>query len=188
MDSIDCARKGIEEIINTSPVPEDPIHSKNTLEWLLRLKPDADEALQIAALGHDIERAIEERKVRRGDYKNYDEFKAAHASNSAKILVEIMKECSISKKLADDIFFLVFYHETGGTRRSDILRDADSISFFHVNLPYYLIRNGVEETKRRYRWGYRRLSNNRKGLVAEFDYQNRQLASLVRTCISESEQ
>ena len=188
MDSIDCVKKRIEEIINTSPVPEDPIHSKNTLEWLLRLKPDADEALQIAALGHDIERAIEERKVRRGDYKNYDEFKATHASNSAKILVEIMKECSISKKLADDIFFLVFHHETGGTRRSDILRDADSISFFHVNLPYYFIRNSAEETKRRYRWGYRRLPNNLKGLVAEFDYQDRELASLVRTCIGESEQ
>ena len=181
MDNIDCVKKRIEEIINASPVPEDPIHSKNTLEWLLRLKPDADEALQIAALGHDIERAIEERKVRRQDYKNYDEFKDAHASNSAEILAEIMKECNISKELADDSFFLVCHHERGGTRRSDILRDADSISFFHVNLPYYFVRNGVEETKRRYLWGYRRLRDNLKGLVAEFDYQDRELESLVRT-------
>ena len=181
MDNIDCVKKRIEEIINTSLVPEDPIHSKNTLEWLLRLKPDADEALQIAALGHDIERAIEERKVRRGDYKNYDEFKDAHASNSANILAEIMKECNISKELANDSFFLVCHHERGGTRHSDILRDADSISFFHVNLPYYFVRNGVEETKRRYLWGYRRLRDNLKGLVAEFDYQDRELESLVRT-------
>jgi len=188
MDSIDCVRKKIEEIIKTSPVAEDPIHSKNTLEWVLWLKPDADEALQIAALGHDIERAIEERKVRRGDYKNYDEFKDAHASNSAKILAEIMKECNISKESADDSFFLVCHHETGATRHADILRDADSISFFHVNLPYYFIRNGVEETKRRYLWGYRRLPDNLKRLVAEFDYQNRELASLVKASIAESEQ
>ncbi len=188
MDSIDCVKNRIEEIINTSPVPEDPIHSKNTLEWLLRLKPDADEALQIAALGHDIERAIEKRKVRRQDYKNYDEFKDAHASNSAEILAEIMKECNISKELADDSLFLVCHHERGGTRPSDILRDADSISFFDVNLPYYFMRNGVEETRRRCLWGYRRLPNNLKGLVAEFDYQNKELASLVRTCIGESEQ
>jgi len=181
MDNIDCVKKRIEQIIKKSPVPEDPIHSKNTLEWLLRLHPDADEALQIAALGHDIERAIEERKVRREDYQNYDEFKGAHASNSAKILAEIMKDCTISKELADDSFYLVFHHETGGTRHADILRDADSISFFHVNLPYYFIRNGVEETKRRCLWGYRRLPNNLKGLVAEFDYQNKELASLVRT-------
>ncbi|MBW1691261.1 MAG: DUF4202 family protein [Deltaproteobacteria bacterium] len=113
MDSIDCVKKKIEEIVKTSPVPEDPIHSKNTLEWLLWLKPDADEALQIAALGHDIERAIEERKVRRDDYKNYDEFKDAHASNSAEILAEIMKECSIGKELADDSFYLACHHERG---------------------------------------------------------------------------
>jgi hypothetical protein len=75
MDNIDYLKRKIEEIIKKSPVSEDPIHSKNTLEWLLKLKPDADEALKIAALGHDIERAIEERKVRREDYKNYDEFK-----------------------------------------------------------------------------------------------------------------
>ncbi len=188
MDSIDCVKKRIEEIINTSPVPEDPIHSKNTLEWLLRLKPDADEALQVAALGHDIERAIEERKVRREDYKDYDDFKGAHASNSAKILAEIMRGCSISRKLADDSLFLVCHHEKGATRHADILRDADSISFFHVNLPYYFMRNGVEETKRRYLWGYRRLPDNLKRLVAEFDYQNRELASLVRASIAESEQ
>lgn len=188
MDNIDCVKKRIEEIINASPVPEDPIHSKNTLEWLLSLKPDADEGLQIAALGHDIERAVEERKVRRQDYKNYDEFKDAHASNSAEILAEIMKECNISKELADDSFFLVCHHERGGTRRVDILRDADSISFFHVNLPYYFMRSGVEETRKRFLWGYRRLPDNLKRLVAEFDYQNKGLASLVRTCVGESEQ
>ena len=185
MDNIDCVKKKIEEIINNSLVPEDPIHSKNTLEWLLKLKPDADEALKIAALGHDIERAIEERKVRREDYTNYDEFKDAHASNSAKVLTEIMEACKIDKKLADDIFFLVCHHETGGSKRVDILRDADSISFFQVNLPDYFIRNGVEETKKRYLWGYRKLPDNLKRVVAEFDYQNKELELLVKSCIGE---
>ena len=149
MDNIDCVKKKIEEIIKKSSVPEDLIHSKNTLEWLLKLDPDADEALKIAALGHDIERAIEGRKVKRKDFKNYDEFKDAHASNSAKIMMEIMKECGVSKRLADDIFSPVRYHETGNTKRIDILRDADSISFFDVNLPHYFIRTGAEETKKR---------------------------------------
>ena len=179
MDNIDCVKKKMEWIINKSQVPEDPIHSKNTLEWLLKLKPNADDALKIAALGHDIERAIEERKVRREDYKDYDEFKEAHASNSAKILAEIMKECNISKKLADDIVFLVCHHETGGTRRIDILRDADSISFFHVNLPYYFLRNSVEETKRRCLWGYRKLPKNMQEVVVKFNYNDKELESLV---------
>ena len=50
MDKISLVKRKIEEVIKGSSVPEDPIHSKNTLEWLLKLKPDADESLKIAAL------------------------------------------------------------------------------------------------------------------------------------------
>jgi hypothetical protein len=188
MDSIDCVKKKIEGIIEKSIVTEDPIHSKNTLEWLFKLKPDADEALKIAALGHDIERAIEEQKVRRKDYKSYDEFKKAHASNSARILKKIMEECNVRKELVDDVFFLVSRHEIGGDKRVDVLKYADSISFFHVNLPYYFVRNDVEETKKRCSWGYKKLSDSLKGVVAEFDYQNKELELLVKICIGESEQ
>jgi len=188
MDSIDCVKKEIERIIERSIVTEDPIHSKNTLEWLLKLEPNADEALKIAALGHDIERAIEKRKVKRKDYRDYGDFKKAHALNSANILKEIMTGCNVRKELVDDVFFLVSCHETGGDKRVDVLRDADSISFFHVNLAYYFVRNGVEETKKRCSWGYKKLSDNLKGVVAEFDYQNKELELLVKICIGESEQ
>jgi len=72
MHSPDCVRKRIEAVISGSSVPEDAPHSKNTLQWLLKLQPAADEALQIAALGHDIERAVNDRKVRREDYGEQD--------------------------------------------------------------------------------------------------------------------
>ena len=64
--SIECAKQRIRPIIAGSQTPEDSRHADNTLEWLLRLQPDAGDALQLAALAHDIERAIEETKV--GDY------------------------------------------------------------------------------------------------------------------------
>ena len=41
-------RRRIDKQILQSSNPEEPFHSTNTLEWLLRLEPDADEALQIA--------------------------------------------------------------------------------------------------------------------------------------------
>ena len=60
-------------------MPEDLIHSSNTLEWILRLAPRAGEALRIAALGHDIDRAVGSRRVRKADFQDFEEFKAAHA-------------------------------------------------------------------------------------------------------------
>ena len=185
MDSIDCLKKKIEKIIKRSLVPEDPLHSKNTLKWLLKLRPKADEALKIAALGHDIERAIEERKVKRQDYKTYDQFKDAHALNSAKIIAEIMKDCKIDQELIDDVFFLVRHHESGGNSRVNVLRDADTISFFDVNLPFYFERNSLDETKKRCQWGYNKLPNNLKSIVTEFKYLDKKLMSLVSTWIAD---
>ncbi len=183
MNSIDRVRKSIEAIVSRSSVPEDPVHSKNTLTWLLKLNPDADEALQIAALGHDIERAIDQRKMRREDFENYDDFKAAHAHNSAEILKQVMLDCGVDKTLMEQVYELVRRHEVGGDGRSDLLKDADSISYFQVNLPHYYNRHGWDETKRRCLWGYKRLSEKGKALAAELTFENDELRAMMRIII-----
>ncbi len=188
MNSIDHVRKSIEAIISGSSVPEDLVHSKNTLNWLLKLKHNADEALQIAALGHDIERAIDQRKVRREDFEHYDEFKAAHAHNSAEILKEVMWDCGGDETLIEQVYELVRRHEVGGDERSDLLKDADSISYFEVNLSHYYNRHGWDETKRRCLWGYKRLSDKTKILAAKLTFENDELRALMRITIEEGQQ
>ncbi|RKY53218.1 MAG: hypothetical protein DRP89_06555, partial [Candidatus Neomarinimicrobiota bacterium] len=180
MNDINCIKMKIEKIIKKSMIPEDPIHSKNTLEWLIRIKPNSDIALQIAALGHDIERAIEDRKIRRSDYRNYNDFKKAHASNSANILKEIMKNCNADKGFAEEVYDLVRCHEKGGSIKGNLLREADSISFFDVNLPFYYKRNSVKETKRRIFWGLERLSDELMGIITKFKYEDKELGKLVK--------
>ncbi len=186
MNSTERLRRKIESTIARSGVAEDPVHSKNTLKWLLQLQPDADEALQIAALGHDVERAVQQRKVRREDFPDYDRFKAAHANNSAEILKETMLQCGVADEtLIQEVYDLVRRHEVGGDPRSDLLKDADGISFFEVNLPFYSQRNDPEETKRRCRWGYRRLSEKAKKIAANLTFENEQLNGLLRVTIEE---
>ena len=166
MFSLARAERRIAEVIAGSDVPEDPVHSRNTLEWLLRLDPKADPALRIAALGHDIERAVEARKVRRADFADYDVFKAVHARNGAAILCEILRECGVvDDALTQEVHRLVCVHEVGGDPRSDLLKDADSLSYFDVNLPRYFEREGWEETRRRCAWGYLRLSGRARSIV-----------------------
>ena len=141
MNNIEYVKNRIRKIIANSSIPEDPLHAENTLEWLLKLDPFADEALQIAALVHDIDRALEN-KVQRSDFNNFDDFKQAHASNSAKFLRTILEQYKVENSIAKEASRLVELHEVGGDPRSDLLKDADSISFFDVNLPYYFKREG----------------------------------------------
>ena len=184
MNRIECLKKKIKEILALSAVTEDSVHSENTLEWLLKLNPDVDEALRIAALGHDIERAVNKRKIKRQDYKSYDEFKEAHALNSAAILKELTIECKLKSEFIEDVYSLVCRHEAGGDKRSDLLKNADAVSFFQVNLPLYYTRNNKKETKRRCLWGLKRLSSDLKKIVADFRYDDKYLESLVRNCIT----
>jgi len=170
----------IEKIISKSQIPEDPIHSKNTREWILKLKPEADISLQIAALGHDIERSIDERKIRREDYTDYNDFKKEHSKNSARILQKILFISHIKQTIIDEVTDLVILHEFGGNPEADILKNADSISFFDVSLPFYFQRNSEKETVFRILWGYKRLSKYSRSIVRKFRYDNPKLEELFR--------
>ncbi len=123
MNSIRCAEQRIRSAISMSKVPEDPLHAENTLAWVLKLMPEADEALKLAALGHDIDRAIETRRVQKNRFGSFDEFKAAHATNSAEILGLILEECGVDECVRLEVCRLVSLHETGGDERSDILEE-----------------------------------------------------------------
>lgn len=183
MDSIEYAKRKIRAVISKSSVPEDPVHAENVLDWVLQLRSDADEALQIAALSHDIDRADERRKVRRTDFNGYDEFKAAHANNSAKILKEILHECHVDQSVIDEACRLVERHEVGGDMHSDLLKDADGISFFEVNMPLYFQREGYEETLKRCIWGYQRLSPKMKEICRNMTYPQYPLVKILKEAI-----
>ncbi len=187
MPSLARAERRIAEVIAGSQVPEDPVHSQNTLEWLLRFDPEADPALRIAALGHDIERAVEAQKVQRGDFADYDAFKAAHARHSAAMLGGILRECGVEDEtLTREVHRLVCVHEVGGDPRSDMLVDADSLSYFDVNLPLYYERSGWEETHRRCVWGYRRLSKRARSMAADLRWHDKELDDLMDEVIREA--
>ena len=179
IDSIVRAKQKIRAIISKSGMPEDPVHAENVLEWVLKLKPEANEAMQIAALAHDIDRAFEKRKISRSDFNDYDAFKSSHAKNSARILKKILNGCHVEQTIIDEACRLVERHETGGDLCSDLLKDSDSISFFEVNMPLYFQREGYEETLKRCIWGYQRLSSKMKVICQKMTYSHHSLVKIL---------
>jgi len=179
MSNIECAKQKILQIVATSKLPEELPHAKNTLKWLLRLQPEADESLRLAALAHDIDRAGEHTKVNRSDFKDYFSFKVAHAKHSAEILKSILEECKVEKSVVEESCRLVLLHEVGGDDRSDLLMYADSISFFDINLPHYFRREGWEETLRRVIWGLKRIPNELWSLIDNISFNNKDLIKII---------
>jgi len=179
----------IEDIISRSEVPEDYAHAKNVKDWVLKFRPDADWALQIAAFAHDIERALPRRKVVRSKFSSYNDFKNAHALSSAKVIQEILDKYPLSRKVKNKILSLIRNHELGQSEDSDlaILKDADSLSFFKVNLLAYAERNDESEILSRMMWGYQRLSERARQIVKEFHYENERLHEFLQRILSSEE-
>lgn len=186
MDSIKCAKQNIRAIISKSSVPEDSFHSENVLKWIIKLKSDADEALQIAALAHDIDRANEHKKIKRNNFSDYNKFKSEHAKNSANILKGILIKCNVKQSIIDESCRLVEQHEVGGDLYSDLLKDADSISFFEINMPFYFQREGYEETLKRCIWGYNRLSPKMKKICQYITYSKQLLDNILKVAINKA--
>ena len=189
-DAIEKVKGKIDEIVAMSPYSEDIFHSINTYEWVLKLKPEADEdiALMISALGHDIERGLDDRRVKASGYETFDEFKQAHALISAEILVELLEEFFIDQDIIDDVAHLVANHEVGGDERENLLMHADVLSFFHVCLPLYFDRRGPETTRKRCVWGYKKLPDNFKKLLREIDFIDEELEELVMESIGQKKE
>ncbi len=186
MDSIKCAKQNIRAIISKSCVPEDSLHSENVLKWIIKLKSDADEALQIAAIAHDIDRADGHKKVKRNNFLDYNKFKLEHAKNSANILKGILIKCDVKQSIIDESCRLVEQHEVGGDLRSDLLKDADSISFFEINMPFYFRREGYKETLKRCIWGYNRLSPKMKKICQNITYSQQLLDNILKEAINKA--
>jgi len=179
----ECTKERILDTIRDSEVPEDYDHALNTLMWVRKLRDDNDPLLEIAALGHDIERAMEEVKVKRGEFADYDSFKRAHAENSARIVSQIMRECGWDEASVCRVADMIRLHETGGDEMSDLLRDADALSFFEVNLPHYFKRHDLGEVEARCRWGYNRISSRHRHLVGTFQYPDQRINSVLKSIV-----
>jgi hypothetical protein len=116
-------------------------HLIRTRDWLLRLDPDAPEALRVAALTHDMERHFPGGPVQdlslapEADL----EYWRLHTTRSAEIVGAWLREQGAAEELAREVERLVAEHELGGRPDADLLQAADSLSFLEVN-PFVVVR------------------------------------------------
>ncbi len=167
MTKFEKAKEIIAEAISHSEEKTDPGHSLNTLEWLLKLQPDADEISQLAALAHDIERARSDR-LRPKMFRTYDEYKSAHALRGAEIAKQILQEVGYNDQAAERLFEMIKYHEVGnGNPEVAALMNADSISYFDFNIEEYLRQAGEEKTKEKILFMRGRASESAQKIIDE---------------------
>jgi hypothetical protein len=109
-------------------------HLVNTLEWLDRLAPDAREALRLAAITHDMERAFPGPDQPHATTLTDPVYNRLHAERSARIVGVWLRAEHADEAVTREVEALIVAHEVGGWLEADLLQAADSISFLDVNV------------------------------------------------------
>ena len=141
-------------------------HFDRTVYWTKKIRPDADEPILIAAYAHDVSRAFnEEFTVEKSKNRDLTDPRVLrkHQDESACIIVDFLRKENYDENLIKRIENMVRHHEEGGDEESDLVKDADSLSFLEVNAPR-LIKTlakvfGKEKIRRKIDYMYDRISS-----------------------------
>ncbi len=149
-------------------------HFTRTVYWLKVLVPNADEALCVAAIAHDIERAFRQndtiqKKLSAGFLD--PEFLRLHEERGAEIIADFLETLPADKQFIERVKMLVSRHEEGGNDDQNVLKDADSISFFEMNTASFLEHAsrevGMEMVRKKFDWMYSRITSDTARKIAE---------------------
>lgn len=137
-------------------------HLIDSLKWLDRIAPGSVEALRLATVTHDMERAFPGADQPRPTSLVDPIYNAAHAARSARIVGVWLREQDAGENLIEEVQALVRVHEDGGWPEANLLQAADSLSFLSCNVDLFLgmVRTGrwtAEEVQRKFDYSYDRI-------------------------------
>jgi hypothetical protein len=154
---VDEARRWVVE-----NYPYNRDHLLKALEWLDRLAPGAREAVRLAALTHDMERAFPGPDSPVLESLDDPVYERLHSERSARIVSEWLAAQGADEQLTRDVAALIVAHEVGGTREADLVQAADRLSFLETNVDLFLgfVESGrftIDDVRTKFEHSYHRI-------------------------------
>jgi hypothetical protein len=122
--------------------PYNSHHLLKALEWLDRIAPDASEAMRLATLTHDMERAFpgpDQPVLEKIDGGRIEAaYNVLHSERSARFVGEWLREQKADETFVEEVEKLIKVHEVGGWAEANLVQAADSLSFLETNIDLFL--------------------------------------------------
>ncbi len=173
---LEKVKQFVKESYEKSATGKSLEHFESAARWAQRLKPDSDEAIIIAAYAHDIARAFRKTNTEQTfKEKEFNDPKILeeHQREGARIVSEFLKKEGYEQGKIERIKNMVGKHEVGGDAESNLIKDADSISYFETNaIKHTGLANklGKEKVRRKMDWMFERITSEQARKIAEPAY------------------
>jgi hypothetical protein len=142
-------------------------HLLKAEEWLRRIDSNATEAMLLATVTHDMERAFPgPDSPKQNPELGPDDpiYNREHSERSARIVGEFLRTQHAPEALITEVANLIRVHEMGGWEEADWVQAADSLSFLEVNIDFFLDRIdapndnwNAKSVRAKFDWMYNRI-------------------------------
>ena len=132
-----------------------------------RIHPNASEAMLLATLTHDMERAFpgpDSPKQNPEHGPDDPVYTMAHSERSVRIVSEFLEEQHAPEVLITEVARLIRVHEIGGWEDANWVQAADSLSFLEVNVDFFLDKMDTthgwsrDNVRAKFDWMYNRIA------------------------------
>jgi hypothetical protein len=148
-------------------------HFERTVFWFERLAPRTTEAHRIAAYAHDIDRAFNPANATPENYRD-PAFLTRHQDEGARIMAEFLEEEGALEPMIETVVRMISHHEIGGDAEQNLLRDADSVSFFETSTDLFVRSKapveGYEKIRSKLDWMFERIGGAEARRLAAQNY------------------
>jgi len=172
-DMYNQVKQFVEDSFNAGVNEKSMKHFEQTVSWLKRLKPDADEPMLIAAYSHDIARAyrpIDSKTLFQNKEFNDPEVLKDHQEQGAQIMAKFLQDKDYNKESIKRVENMIRHHEEGGDTESDIIMDSDSLSYLEINAKKHIGLVdvwGKGKVERKIDWMFDRISSSKAKELAQ---------------------
>jgi Domain of unknown function (DUF4202) len=174
MDWYNKVKEFVDESFKKSGNTQGLPHFERTVYWLKQLKPDADEAMQIAAYAHDVERAFRPKGKEAASLSNKgfrdDFYLKYHPQKGAEVISDFLLSNQAPSQVVGKIASLIAKHEVGGNDDQNLIKDADSISYFENQVNHFISNKagevGKPNVEQKFKWMFDRMTSQRAKDIA----------------------
>ena len=96
-------------------------------------------------------------------------------------MIELLKKYNYNNKFIKKVEYLIQNHEIGGDSEVNILRDADSISFFEDNINIFLETHNHDQYVEKITSMYNRVGKEAKKIIRGFSFQDKEVEKILKT-------
>ncbi|HET6464386.1 MAG TPA: DUF4202 domain-containing protein [Nitrospiria bacterium] len=118
--------------------PRELIFAKTVYAWVERLDASASEAVRLAARSHTLGRWEVPRDRYRMDVSGYHQWRAATATHAADAAARILKRVGYPEQTILEVKRIITGHRHPGDPDTQLLEDADALSFLEIKLGDYI--------------------------------------------------